>query len=77
MEDVCKDELSHKKGVTTKVMNPTMCWISGEDAGKIYWEKTVLANDVFYSLRFEYDETLKDGFDPLVTHVNASWKHPK
>jgi hypothetical protein len=66
-----------RKGMTAHSLTATDCWVTGRDGGRIFWEKTQLAGDVVYSLRFDYEERLKDAFDPLVAHVNASWRVPK
>jgi hypothetical protein len=75
-QDLCADDVK-QKGVTAHTLTATTCWVTGLDAGKVFWAKTQLANGVFYSLRFEYEERLRDAFDPLVTHVSASWKVSK
>jgi hypothetical protein len=75
MQEMCKEDLE-RKGTTMKSVSATTCLVSGKDAGKVYWQRTLLSGDVFYSLRLVYDERLKEDFDPLVTHVNASWKVP-
>ncbi|HEY3817536.1 MAG TPA: hypothetical protein VGL81_10210 [Polyangiaceae bacterium] len=72
LRDLCDDD-AKAKSVTSHSMTATDCWVTGKDAGKIYWQKTRLAKGVFYSLRFEYDESLGQAFDPLVAHVDASW----
>jgi hypothetical protein len=76
-QDLCKDDFAKRHGATAKSITATTCFVSGRDAGKIYWEKTRLAGDVIHSLRFAYDESLKQPFDPLLTHVDASWKTPR
>jgi len=74
-QDLCGDD-AKRKGVTVHTITPTTCWVSGKDAGRIYWERTQLSRGVSYTLVFSYDEHLKEAFDPLVTHVYASWKVP-
>jgi hypothetical protein len=73
--DLCKDAPSDRKGVKARRMSKATCWVTGLDAGKIYWEKTVLSGPFLFSLRLEYDEALKAAFDPIVAHVNASWHY--
>jgi hypothetical protein len=72
-QELCGGD-AKKKGAMAHTITATTCWVTGKDAGKVFWERTQLAHDVFYSLRFEYDDRLKDAFDAVVTHVNASWK---
>jgi hypothetical protein len=71
----CPDYLAKKKGLLSKTFTKTSCWITGKDAGKIFWEKYELSKGTNYSLRFEYDDDLKEYFDPIVAHVNTSWKY--
>jgi hypothetical protein len=69
-----------RKGVTARRATASSCWLTGKESGKIYWEKTVLAgggDGRLYGLTLEYDERLKEAFDPVVAHVNASWQYPR
>jgi hypothetical protein len=52
----------------------TTCWATGTRDGYIFWYKAVVAHGVQYSLRFQYKQELKAAMDPIVTHVNASWR---
>jgi hypothetical protein len=52
----------------------TTCWATGTRDGYIFWYKAVVAHGVQYSLRFQYKQELKTAMDPIVTHVNASWR---
>ena len=62
------------KNVTGHEATKTSCWATGKRDGMIYWEKEAVSRDTLFSLRFEYAESLKTQMDPIVKHVNASWK---
>jgi hypothetical protein len=50
------------------------CW--RVRAGKIYCEKVKSGPDTLRGLTLEYDEDLKTFFDPIVEHVNATFRTP-
>jgi hypothetical protein len=75
-EELCKDYRT-RPGVKSASITKKSCWVTGVDAGGIYWQRTVLAGDFLFELSIRYDERLKKRFDPLVAHVNASWKYRK
>lgn len=59
--------------VTARKETKDTCWATGTKDGYIFWEKRVLRGALFFSLRIQYLEELKETLDPIVTHVNASW----
>jgi hypothetical protein len=76
MAELCKDYRT-RPGVKSTSITKKSCWVTGTDAGRIYWERTVLSGDFLFELSLDYDARLKKRFDPLVAHVNASWKYRK
>jgi hypothetical protein len=52
------------------------CWATGKRGRYIFWERSIVKDGVLFSLRFQYEESLKEAMDPIVGHVNASWKQP-
>jgi hypothetical protein len=60
--------------VTARKETKTSCWATGKRDGFIFWERAVVSRGVLYTLRFQYAESLKATLDPVVTHVNGSWK---
>jgi hypothetical protein len=76
-DDLCKEDFAKRKGVKAKSITKNGCWITGIDAGQVYWERRVLSGEFLYSLSFAYDESVRGAFDPLVSHVNASWVYRK
>jgi hypothetical protein len=62
------------KNVTARRETKTSCFATGKANGFIFWERHEIARGVLYSLRFQYVESLKTAMDPVVTHVNASWR---
>jgi hypothetical protein len=77
LKDLCNEAAKAKKGVSGKNVTKDACFITGKEGGKIFWEKRELSSDVLYGLSLEYDEDIKAPFDPIVTHVSASFKHAK
>jgi hypothetical protein len=74
--ELCEADRS-RPGVKSTSITKKSCWVTGNDAGWIYWERKVLSGDFIFELSLAYDERLKKRFDPLVAHVNASWKYRK
>jgi hypothetical protein len=62
------------KNVTARRATKTSCFATGKAKGFIFWEREDIAHGVLYSLRFQYVDSLKAVMDPVVTHVNASWR---
>ena len=60
--------------VTAHMAAKKSCWATGKRDGFIFWEKFVVAHEIMFSLRFQYAESVKAQMDPIVTHVNASWR---
>lgn len=46
------------------------CVKSGTQDGKIFWTRYTYAHDNVYHVDFEYDESLKAAFDPIVARLN-------
>lgn len=61
--------------VTAHKETATSCWATGKRDGFIFWERFVVSNEVMYSVRLQYAESLKATMDPIVSRVNASWKY--
>jgi hypothetical protein len=53
----------------------TSCFATGVKDGFIYWQRNVVSRGAIFSLRFQYAAELKAAMDPIVSHVNASWRH--
>lgn len=70
VSDVCPSS-SH---VTWRKQSNSSCIATGKAKGFIYWQRSVVAHGVMFSLRFQYVESLKAKMDPIVAHVNASWR---
>ena len=62
------------RNVTAHTTSANGCWATGKRDGFIFWERVVVAHGTMYSLRMQYAESLKAQMDPVVLHVNASWK---
>ncbi len=60
--------------ITYKILRANWFVISGKEDGKIFYQKTLLKNDVFKTFRLEYDESQKKTFDALVPRLEKSFR---
>ncbi len=49
------------------------CFATGMSGTSILWVREQYRCGQKFSIGFDYDETLKAAFDPIVSHVSASW----
>ncbi len=63
-----------KKVVTYKVIRKNWFVVSGYNSGKVFYQKTILSDNQFKTLYFEYDESKKTIFDSIVEHISKSFK---
>lgn len=63
-----------KKVVTYRVLKNNWFVVSGYNAGKIFYRKTILNKDQFKSLYFEYPESKKKIYDPVTKQLSSSFK---
>ncbi len=63
-----------KKVVTYKLLRNNWFVVSGYNSGKVFYQKTILSNNQFKTLYFEYDESKKNIFDPIAKHISRSFK---
>jgi hypothetical protein len=63
-----------KRIVTYKILQPGWFVVSGSEAGRIFYQKTMLKGDVFKTFRAEYDESDKARFNPIVKRIEKSFK---
>lgn len=61
--------------IAYKTVRGTWFVLSGQTAERIVYQKTVLAGDVFKSVRIEYPRSRKSGMDTLVTRISASFRN--
>lgn len=69
IEEMC----TKQPGSVAHQVTKTSCFSTGVKDERIFWERTRLAGEVFYSIRFEYPESMKAEMDPVVTAVHKSW----
>jgi hypothetical protein len=74
--EVCDETATEKAGLMGKQFSNDTCFVTGKTSGKIYWEKVKIGPDTLRGLTLEYDEDLKTFFDPIVEHVNATFRTP-
>lgn len=75
MEEFCKSSASRHR-VTPRTLTPTSCLVTGSMAGKVFWEKTLVSENVLYGVRFEYDESAKAYVEPLINYVEGTLRRP-
>jgi hypothetical protein len=63
-----------KKVVTYKLLKNNWFVISGFVAGRIFYQKTLLNSGQFKSFYFEYPESQKARYEPLIKGLVASFK---
>jgi hypothetical protein len=52
------------------------CFATALEGTQVHWARERYACGMGSGLEFEYDVALKSAFDPIVTHVNRSWRAP-
>lgn len=62
------------KVVSYRVLKDNWFVISGYISGNIFYQKTILNNDQFKTFYFEYPETKKKIYDPVVNRLSSSFK---
>ncbi|WP_295391729.1 hypothetical protein [uncultured Thiodictyon sp.] len=65
---------SPKKVVTYKAMKRDWFVVSGVDGERVFYQKTILAGDQFFTFILEYPAGKKSIFDPIIKRVSASFK---
>ncbi|MBI3521013.1 MAG: hypothetical protein HY062_16865 [Bacteroidetes bacterium] len=63
-----------KKEITYKKLGKTFFVISGYNAGKIFYQKTIFANDQLATCILTYKESEKSTYDQISKHVFTSFK---
>jgi len=60
--------------VTYKVLKNNWFVVSGFNSGSVFYQKTIFNNNQFKSFYFEYPESKKTIYDPMVKHIASSFK---
>jgi hypothetical protein len=60
--------------VTYQVLRQSWFVVSGVENGKVFYQKTLLRNDVFKTFRIEYDQSQKQTFDSITAKIAQSFK---
>lgn len=63
-----------KKVVTYRVLGDHWFVFSGFNSGKVFYQKTILKNNQFESFYFEYPESKKSIFEPILRDISNSFK---
>jgi hypothetical protein len=79
LKDLYEEAISEKEKesaiVTYKVLKRDFFVISGKGNGKIFYQKTIKQDDIFKTLIIEYDESLKETFNPITSVISNSFKN--
>lgn len=62
-----------KKVVTYKVLKDNWFVVSGFNNGRIFYQKTIFAGDVFKTFLFEYDESQRKLYNPITKQLEKSF----
>jgi hypothetical protein len=68
------DETRAEKKTTYEVLKPGWFVVSGIDNGKVFYQKTILRQGVFKTLRIQYEESDKQRWDPITAKIASSFK---
>jgi hypothetical protein len=73
LADTCKINAG-RAGVTWHTAKDNWCISTGASGSRIFYDKVYLIGGNYCSIDFDYPESLKTYFDPIVSHVTASFK---
>jgi hypothetical protein len=68
------DETRAERKTTYELVKPGWFVVSGIDNGKVFYQKTILRQNVFKTFRMEYDESAKAKWDPITARIAISFK---
>lgn len=75
LKQIYNDNLKeYGKAVTYKNFGETWYVISGKRNGKIFYQKTINDEDVYFTFVFEYAESKRKAYDKAVTKIAKSFK---
>jgi hypothetical protein len=73
LADTCKINAG-RAGVTWHTAKDNWCLSTGVSGARIFYDKVYLIGGNYCSIDFDYPESLKTYYDPIVSHVTASFK---
>ena len=81
MEETLAERFAAEKSdpdrtVTLDVMKDDWFVISGYIDGRIFYMRTYLVEDIFYTFYIVYDQDLSDMFDPITAHISGEFRIP-
>jgi len=62
--------------VTYEAMNNDWFVLSGFVEGRIFYMRTYLVDDIFYTFLIVYDPTLSDTFNPITAYISGEFSVP-
>jgi hypothetical protein len=72
-ESAIKGEDPGGRDVSYEVLKGSSFVVSGRQNGKIFYEKTMLKDDIFKTFMIEYDESEKSVYDPITARIARSF----
>lgn len=81
MEETLAGRMASEKGdpdhtVTYEAIEDDWFVISGYVDGRIFYQRTYLVDDIFYTFLIVYDEALSDIFNPITAHISGEFSVP-
>ena len=71
------EDWARRPGVLYKTQQDTWWIVSGKDRGRWYHSKSFLAGPNLVSVMIEYDDAIKESFEPVAKHIADSLKPSK
>lgn len=72
-ESAIKGEEPGGRDVSYKLLKRNSFVVSGRQNGKIFYQKTMLKDDIFKTFMIEYDESEKSVYDPITARIARSF----
>jgi len=81
MEETLAGRMASEKGdpdrtVTYEAMKADWFVLSGYIEGRIFYQRTYLVDDIFYTFFIVYDEAVSDIYDPITAHISNEFSVP-
>jgi hypothetical protein len=64
----------HPRHVTYRTLGRNWFVVSGTEGGRIFYQKTILVNGIFKTVRLEYDEAQRNIYNPITTRIVRSFR---
>jgi hypothetical protein len=71
---MCAETVSAVAHVVSSQATKAGCFVTGTSGTSISWLRAQYRCGRRFGIDLDYDETLKTAFDPIVSHISASWQ---